>query len=66
MPVVALLTCLFIGYFLSPRPLIEEVEVNGPFRAKRMFAVMIKYVAPVCILLILVSSVLNAFGIVKI
>ena len=66
MPIVALMTCLFIGYFLSPRSMIEEVEVSGPFRAKRLFAVMIRYVAPVCILLILVSSVLNAFGIVKI
>ncbi len=66
MPIVALMTCLFIGYFLSPRSMIEEVEVSGPFRTKRLFAVMIRYVAPVCILLILVSSVLNAFGIVKI
>ena len=66
MPIVALMTCLFIGYFLSPRSMIEEVEVSGPFRAKRLFAVMIRYVAPGCILLILVSSVLNAFGVVKI
>jgi NSS family neurotransmitter:Na+ symporter len=66
MPIVALLTCLFIGYVLSPKPLIEEAERSAPFRAKHLFSVMIRYIAPVCILLILVSSVLNAFGIVKI
>ena len=30
-----------------------------------MFAVIIKYVAPICIVLILISSVLDAFGIFK-
>ena len=66
MPVVALLTCIFIGYFLTPKPLIEEAEIAAPFRAKRLFSVMIRYVAPLCILLILASSILNAFGVVEI
>ncbi|MBQ8351690.1 MAG: sodium-dependent transporter [Clostridia bacterium] len=66
MPIVALATCILIGFFLTPKPLIEEVEESGLFRTKRLFSVMIRYVAPVCILLILISSVLNAFGVVKI
>ena len=33
---------------------------------KKLFVVMIKYVAPVCIVLILISSVLDVLGIVKI
>ncbi len=73
MPVTALCTCIFVGYVLKPKAIIEELEVadeNGKpyhkFRAKKLFYVIIKYVAPVCILLILVSSVLDAFGIVKI
>ena len=73
MPVIALSTCIFIGYVLKPNALIDEVEAldsNGMpyhrFKAKKMFTVMIKYIAPVFILLILVSSVLDAFEIVKI
>ncbi len=66
MPMVAFFTCLFIGYFLKPKTLIEELEVSGPFRAKGLFSVMIRYVAPLCVLLILVSSVLNAFGVIVI
>ena len=73
MPIVALFTCIFVGYVLKPKTIIDEVECldeNGKpynkFRAKKMFSVIIKYIAPVCILLILVSSVLDAFGIVKI
>ena len=66
MPIVALVTCVFVGYFLTPSAIAEEVESSGKFSRKRIFVIMIKYVAPVFILAILVSSVLDAFGIVKI
>ena len=66
MPLVAFLTCIFVGYFLKPKALIEEVELSGHFRFKKLFYVMIRYVAPVCILVILVSSVLSALQIVEI
>ncbi len=66
MPIVALLTCIFVGYVLKPKSLIEEVEVSGPFRGKKLFTVVVKYIAPVFILLILISSVLNAFGVITI
>ena len=66
MPIVALLTCIFVGYVLKPKAIIEEIELTGPFKAKTLFTVVIKYVAPVCIVLILISSVLDALGIMKI
>ncbi len=66
MPIVALLTCIFIGYIIKPDAVVEEVEISGKFKRKGLFVVMIKYVAPVCIVLILVSSVLSAFGIISI
>ncbi len=66
MPIVALLTCIFVGYVLKPKALIEEMEIGGKFSAKKLFTVVIKYVAPIFIVLILVSSVLDVLGIVKI
>lgn len=66
MPIVALLTCIFIGYVIKPGTLIDEVELSGKFPRKKMFVVMTKYIAPVCIVLILVSSVLDVLGIMKI
>lgn len=66
MPVVALLTCIFIGYIMGPKIVSDEIEVSGKFKRKKLFNVMIKYVAPICIVLILVSSVLDVLGIVKI
>lgn len=66
MPILAILTCVFIGFIIKPKTLSEEVEVTGPFKRKKLFEVMIKYIAPICILFILISSVLDAFGIFKI
>ena len=67
MPIVAFLTCIFIGFVIKPQTLVDEVELDGkPFKRKKLFTVMIKYVAPVCIVLILISSVLDVLGIVKI
>ena len=66
MPITALLTCIFIGYVIKTKAITDEVELNGPFKRKTLFNVMIKYIAPIFIVLILVSSVLSAFGLMKI
>ncbi|MBR2313204.1 MAG: sodium-dependent transporter [Clostridia bacterium] len=66
MPIVALATAIFVGFFLKPRGIIEEVEISGEFKQKKLFSVMIRYIAPICILAILASSVLSAFGVIKI
>ena len=44
----------------------EEVRISSKFRRERLFTVMIKFVAPVCIVLILVSSLLDALHIITI
>lgn len=65
MPITAFFTCIFAGYFLKPVAITEEIELTGKFKRKALFEIMIKYIAPVCIILILVSSVLDALGIFK-
>lgn len=66
MPITAFATCIFVGYVLKPKALIAELERGGPFKARTLFIVMIKYVAPVFTLLIFLSSILDVFGIIKI
>lgn len=66
MPIVAFLTCFFIGYIVKPVAISEEVKLNSPFKREKLFVVMIKYVAPVCIIIILISSILSALGIMTI
>ncbi len=63
MPIIALFTCIFVGYIIKPKTLIEEIELNNvKFKKKALFTIVIKYFAPICIVLILVTSVLGAFG----
>ena len=66
MPIVAIFTCIFIGFILKPKAIIDEVEISAPFKGKKLFVVVIKYIAPIFLVAILVSSVLDVFGIVKI
>lgn len=65
MPVVGMLTCILVGFVIKPDFVISEVELNGPFRMKRFYAVMVKWIAPICIFAILISSVLEALGIIS-
>ncbi|MDD6735987.1 MAG: sodium-dependent transporter [Clostridiales bacterium] len=67
MPIVAFFICIFAGYVIKPKTIIEEAEEHGQkFSEKGLFTVVIRYVAPICIVLILISSVLDAMGIMKI
>ena len=61
MPIAAILTCIFIGYVIKTVAIEEELETNGPFRSKKLFRVMIKFVCPICLLAILVSGMYGTF-----
>ena len=64
MPVVALFTCLFVGFVVKPGTVIDEVESSShSYKSKKVYEILIKYVSPILIILILISSILNAFGI---
>ena len=66
MPIAAFLTCFFVGYVIKPKALIAEMRIGGKFKAEKMFTIMVKYIAPICIVLILISSILDVLGIAKI
>ena len=66
MPIVALCTCILIGWVIKPKAITDEITANGEkFGRKKLFNVMIKYVAPVCLIFILVSYTLAQFGVIK-
>jgi NSS family neurotransmitter:Na+ symporter len=56
-PVCALGCCIFVGWVWKPEKVIEEVEACGTkFKLASIYKVLIKYVAPVAILVILILS----------
>lgn len=66
MPIVALCTCILVGWVIKPKALTDEITRNGEkFGRKKLFNVMIKYIAPLCLIFILISYTLDQFGIIK-
>lgn len=66
MPITAILTCISIGFFIKPQVIYDEVERNGEFKEKKFYTVMLKWVAPICLMLILLFAVSEAMGWIKV
>lgn len=62
MPVIGILTCISIGFFIKPQVVYDEVEINGEFKVKGFYTVMLKWIAPVCLILIVLFAVAEAAG----
>ena len=57
MPVVAIATCVLIGWVIKPEGIIREVTINGEhFRRKKLYVVMVRFVAPALLVLLLLQS----------
>ena len=66
MPIVALLSCILIGWVVGTKVIEDEVTLNGEkFSRVGIFRVMVKYVAPVCLVVILVFYTMVQFGFVS-
>ena len=58
MPLVALLTCILVGWIIKPKVIIDEVCHGGyKFGRKKLYIVMIKVVAPLLLVVLLLQSV---------
>ncbi len=62
MPLAALATCFLITRVVGLDAIAREVEQSSAFRSKKLYFFFMKYLAPVCIGIILISSIANAFG----
>ena len=64
MPIVALATCVFVGWVLKPAAIEDELSSSGhAFRAAGVYGLMVKWVAPLLIAAILVSEICRNLGI---
>ena len=61
MPVLAIGTCLLIGWAVKPKTIIDEATKNGErFGRKMLYIVMVKFVTPILLAFLLLS----AFGLI--
>ena len=66
MPVAALITCVYLTRAVGIGAVEDEIMAGGaPFRRRALFRFMIRYVCPVFVLLILLSSVAEVMGWIK-
>jgi len=57
MPIVAIGTCILIGWIVKPKTVIDEVEKTGhKFGRKTLYIVMIKVIAPIFLAVLLLQS----------
>ena len=66
MPIAAIATCLLVSRVVGVDRIEEEMtQEGGTFRRKKIFVMMIKYLCPVFAAIILISSAMNAFGLIS-
>ena len=57
MPVVAIATCILIGWVVKPKTVIDEVTFGGvKFGRQKLYVVMVKFVTPVLLFFLLLQS----------
>ena len=57
MPIVAIGTCILIGWILKPQVIVDEAEKTGcNFGRKKLYVVMVKYIAPILLVILLLKS----------
>ncbi len=67
MPISAFFICMYTVYEVTVKRIADEVELNGePFKRKKIFNFMVRYVAPIFVLVILAASILSVLGIITV
>ena len=57
LPIISLGNCIMIGWVKKPQWIISEIEEGGkPFKAKAMYSIIIRYVAPVIVIIMLFKA----------
>ena len=65
MPLAALAICVLINRYVTIEKAESEVQLNGkPFRRRAIFRFMIRFLCPVFILMIFLSSILTSLGLI--
>ena len=65
MPIAAIATCLLVSRVVGVDAIEQEVTLEGgTFRRKKIFCMMIRYICPIFAVIILLSSVANALGLI--
>lgn len=65
MPLAALATCFLVTRVVGYDRIAAEIEQSSRFRRKGLYKFFIRYLAPVCLIIVLLSSIANVLGIIS-
>jgi NSS family neurotransmitter:Na+ symporter len=64
MPIAALATCILIVFAVGFDKIDKEIESTSSFRRKNLYHFFMRYLAPICIFIILITSLANVLGLI--
>ncbi len=58
MPVVAIATCILVGWIIKPKTIIDEVEKTGDrMSRKTLYKIMVKFIVPILLVILFLKSI---------
>lgn len=66
MPISALFTCALVLRVVGREKIAGEVKLSSDFKRQGLYNFVIKYLAPICLVIILISSIASVFGWIQI
>ena len=62
MPIAAIFTCMLIIRVVGLKTIAKEIKISSAFKRQKMYNFCLKYLAPIFLVIILVSSIANVMG----
>lgn len=66
MPIAAFATCIFVLKVVGREKIENEIALSSDFRWKTMYDLVLRFIAPIFLVLILLTSILGFFGVISI
>lgn len=65
MPIAALATCYLVVRIITLKKIAAEISYSSAFKRKSMYNIVMRVFAPVFLIIILVSAILNTLGVIS-
>lgn len=61
LPLIGILTCIYVGFVWKPKNAVAEIETSGPFPIAKIWSFNVKYLCPVMIGALFVYGIVSIF-----
>ena len=65
MPIAALATCYLVVKVITLKKIDDEISYSSSFKRKKLYNIVMRVFAPIFLIIILVSAILNTLGVIS-